>query len=252
MDHEMAYGRIPDFLPVLGNLFDDYYLVGGTALSLFYLNHRVSYDVDLFTQNKNESFSISERLKKFESKFNLSVTQERDFFNEETEELIGRRYSVVDEVEEIKLDFVKDPENLIYPPEKKDGINVATIEDLYFRKLTIAVNVRKDAIGRMFEIGRSKGRDLLDIYALSREHLSLAHFLEGLEANNSADLADQLTRYVEHFNRTKLLNEIDDTGFRNFEADVSSQQITDYLLAEIKEYRRWQVRKHLPDEEDRQ
>ena len=35
----------------------DFYLTGGTALSRFYLNHRLSDDIDLFTQNQQIDFS---------------------------------------------------------------------------------------------------------------------------------------------------------------------------------------------------
>lgn len=30
---------------------EDFYLAGGTALSRFYFNHRISYDLDFFTRS---------------------------------------------------------------------------------------------------------------------------------------------------------------------------------------------------------
>jgi len=38
-------------LAALAGQADGFYLVGGTALSLYYFEHRESYDVDLFTKD---------------------------------------------------------------------------------------------------------------------------------------------------------------------------------------------------------
>lgn len=48
-----------DFLEIFfsESFASDFYLTGGTALSRFYLNHRLSDDIDLFTQNQKIDFS---------------------------------------------------------------------------------------------------------------------------------------------------------------------------------------------------
>src|SRR4030067_3595134 len=38
-------------LQTMAGKIDDFYLAGGTALSLYYFNHRESLDLDFFTQN---------------------------------------------------------------------------------------------------------------------------------------------------------------------------------------------------------
>ena len=38
-------------LKALSGRMDNFYLAGGTALSLFYFQHRLSVDLDFFTQN---------------------------------------------------------------------------------------------------------------------------------------------------------------------------------------------------------
>src|SRR3989338_7399780 len=37
-------------LPFLKDQLDDFYLAGGTALSMFYFQHRESFDLDFFTR----------------------------------------------------------------------------------------------------------------------------------------------------------------------------------------------------------
>jgi Nucleotidyl transferase AbiEii toxin, Type IV TA system len=44
-------------LPLLREFFQDYYLVGGTAIAL-YLGHRHSIDFDLFTSGRIKKLSI--------------------------------------------------------------------------------------------------------------------------------------------------------------------------------------------------
>ena len=53
----------------IGLISDNFFLKGGTALSVFYLHHRVSEDLDLFTTNDIELTDIDELLKKTYLKF---------------------------------------------------------------------------------------------------------------------------------------------------------------------------------------
>jgi predicted nucleotidyltransferase component of viral defense system len=52
----------------------DFYLTGGTALSRFYLNHRLSDDIDLFTQNQKIDLShVNSLVLKILDKLNLKI-----------------------------------------------------------------------------------------------------------------------------------------------------------------------------------
>ena len=42
-----------EIIKILAGKLDDFYLAGGTALSLFYFNHRQSDDLDFFTKEFN-------------------------------------------------------------------------------------------------------------------------------------------------------------------------------------------------------
>jgi hypothetical protein len=64
-------------------VFEDYFLVGGTALAL-QLGHKISDDIDLFTRNnlnKDEIFDFLNKNYKEKYQINNSVVQKLQFLN---------------------------------------------------------------------------------------------------------------------------------------------------------------------------
>lgn len=128
----------------------NFYLTGGTALSDFYLGHRRSFDLDLFTAEKNIILPFSrvfeEELKK---KYNLAVI---------------RRFETFVEFELRKID---------------DSVRVQFAFDTPFRfeepvnsDLGVKVNDYKDLIVDKFLafFGRAEPRDAVDLFfILKRE-----------------------------------------------------------------------------------
>ena len=126
---------------------DNFRLVGGTALAL-QIGHRLSYDIDFFS--------------------------DKPFLSEEIVELIGDKYdlqvvrqtkgSAVLNIEEIKIDCVSIQGNWLKPAIVSDGIILAGLEDIATMKLLAITN-------------RGRKRDFFDLYFLL-EKFPLQELLE--------------------------------------------------------------------------
>ncbi|WP_462222613.1 nucleotidyl transferase AbiEii/AbiGii toxin family protein, partial [Ferruginibacter sp.] len=125
-------------------------LVGGTALSLIY-GHRVSVDLDLFSNIPFENTTVVEALKnKFLDKF---IMEEKP-----------PRFGIFCFVDNVKIDIIRHPHILIRPLLNIEGIRMFSTEDI------IAMKVQ--AI-----LGRGKKKDFWDIAELL-QHFSVADFIQ--------------------------------------------------------------------------
>lgn len=122
-------------------LFDDFYLAGGTALSL-QIGHRISEDIDLFTKSKMDKESILRFSKKY-------ISDDYKIIN--NSETIFQLFS---ENKKLKLDFVQFPYDLIDPLIKEEGIRMADKNDISAMKIS-AVGTRGN-----------EAKDFVDIYYL--------------------------------------------------------------------------------------
>ncbi|WP_426585441.1 nucleotidyl transferase AbiEii/AbiGii toxin family protein [Mucilaginibacter sp. R-33] len=111
--------------------FEQFRLVGGTALSLLY-GHRLSIDLDFFTDQPLDKEFIKETLN---DNFN-QVRNENDRFKSIYQCLI----------ENIKVDFVSVKDPFTYPAQIIEGIPIADIRDLIALKLNAVKGrgVKKD------------------------------------------------------------------------------------------------------------
>ena len=124
-------------------------LVGGTALSLLY-GHRISVDLDLFS---NKSFENDVIIHALEKKFNTS------FVNR----LTNPRFGIFSFIDEVKIDIIRHPHPLIRPELNIEDIRMFSTEDI------IAMKVQ--AI-----LGRGKKKVFWDIAELL-QHFSIAEFI---------------------------------------------------------------------------
>jgi hypothetical protein len=121
---------------------ENYFLVGGTALSL-QLGHRISDDIDLFTRtdiNKEEIFDFLN--KNYIGKYQINNMQN-----------IILQISI----DEIKVDFVKYNYNLIEEVKIEEGVKYLGKKDISAMKLMAVAN-RGD-----------QAKDFIDIYYLLQE-----------------------------------------------------------------------------------
>jgi len=162
----------------LANKLGGFYLAGGTALSLYYFQHRESYDLDFFTKSFSR-VKIEEIMSGLSKDIGLKPTLE----GEENKQGFAKMlvYSlIIDENNALKIDFVEDVYRLLKPLRMIDGIPVLTIEDVYFRKILTACGsiTTLDSIGRsVFIGGRQEAKDFFDLYFLSKTFMPLSSFV---------------------------------------------------------------------------
>ena len=177
--------KISDFTPhkkILGAVsgkINEYYLVGGTALSMIYFQHRSSCDLDFFTKefSRERVLQIVDELKK-NLDASIELIGER---NQKNMIQISLYLAHFADGSVCKIDFVEDCVELIHPAHKVvNGINILSLEDIYLRKIyAIAGHISSvDSIGREIMVGgRQEAKDFYDLFCLSSITLSLSEFV---------------------------------------------------------------------------
>ncbi len=143
----------------------EFYLTGGTALSAFYLYHRRSIDLDLFTLSK-DSFQLVER---------TTQTMSRQLACEYFPIRITPSFKHIDIQsvnERLTLHFALEYSPPIKQPQLFEGIAVSSIEEITVNKICTA-------------LGRTELKDLVDLYFLDkagyiiRDYFALAQTKDG-------------------------------------------------------------------------
>lgn len=151
-----------NFTPIQQLVFDEFsknevlrnnfYFTGGTALSIFYLQHRLSDDLDFFCEtdiNKETSFAIDELMRKISIllKINHRFTLQgktRIFEFEKDEEL------------QIKVDFSSYPYSRLEKGSVYKGVVVDSLFDIATNKLLTICQ-------------RNNVKDFVDLYFLNKK-----------------------------------------------------------------------------------
>lgn len=200
--------------------FKQYYLTGGTALSL-YFNHRFSEDLDFFTQEYRKE--DPERIMNFVSKetgFKFKLEAEQDSLKLIPMKVysLGLKKGCV-----LKIDFVQDFQKNI--KRVKDGLH--SLEDIYYRKISAGLGLvrKEDATGRVIHAGRQSVKDLFDLYYLSKHHKPLSDFFFEYF---SYDKAEGFIAWYRGFNRMDLKIELLDLVPK-----VNTNEVIRYLDSEI-------------------
>lgn len=139
----------------------DFRLVGGTALALYW-GHRVSVDIDLFTDKKPSLLEIEQKLSLLEDSFQISKNP------------IGLTY----EIKKVKCDFLSYPYQFAFNEINEEAIRIAHIEDIVSLKLGAIANrgARKDFVDLYYILEKYSLNDLLFFYTRMynvKEHFSL-------------------------------------------------------------------------------
>ncbi len=148
-------------LEVLIDLMQDghlsnFFLVGGTALALR-IGHRISIDIDLFSQQPFDGESMSSYLEN-QKKFRLNYIQKN---------------TLKGQIEDIQVDLITHAYPLVKDIVIADGIRIASLDDIAAMKLNAIVG------------SGSRLKDFVDIAFLS-SHLSLAQMIGAYEQKYSS------------------------------------------------------------------
>ncbi|HET6383697.1 MAG TPA: nucleotidyl transferase AbiEii/AbiGii toxin family protein [Armatimonadota bacterium] len=156
-----------DFLKAFFDRGQPFFLTGGSALGIFYLQHRLSYDLDLFTTDEhidwhvldNETRSIAGAI----GAQCETITAAPTF----------RRYDLTRGAEREIVDFVVEMVPQIDPEKERfDNLRVDTLREIMANKICTV-------------IGRCEMKDLIDLFFLHRhgfdvrDHIAEANLKEG-------------------------------------------------------------------------
>jgi hypothetical protein len=152
-------------------------LCGGTALARFYLDHRISYDLDFFTPSRFDPEALLVRLGKSGINIKDPVMETRTSF--------CRQLTGLADVggQPIKIDFVEDISEGMFDSAEINGARTEVIGGLYHRKIrTVSGLYLKD--GRIGG-GRQTARDLFDLYVLSQSVEPLSGFVDQINRHGA-------------------------------------------------------------------
>ncbi len=206
-------------------------LTGGTALELYYLNHRFSVDLDFFSPryDKKEIKAMTEAFKKA---CGIKIKLENEFIAPNHAKVSFYSAHFKDLAHPIKIDFVEDV--LFDSPDIKvfAGARVYSAESIYLQKVTTITGTRiqEDEIGRQFMQGRREARDAFDIYMLSKKIKPLHIFLKGLPSQMQRGMVD----WYQTFSRYDVKLGLLDLDIYDKKFDARGMII--YLEGEIKKF----------------
>lgn len=206
-------------------------LAGGTALELYYFNHRFSKDLDFFS-SVYDAKEMETLVKEFGRVLGSPLKLESQM------QLKGRakvRFYIVPikgASFPLKIDFVQDV--IFEHPEIKKfaGVPVYSAKSIYLQKV-IAVTgtiLGESPIGADETTGRDEARDGVDLYYLSKEVMPLREFMKELPRPYQRGLNIWYRKFSRHdFKMGVLELELYDQKF-------DSTKIIRHLENEIKEF----------------
>lgn len=126
-----------------------FYLGGGTALAEFYLQHRLSEDLDFFNENEFDPLSISAFFKGIQKKMNITKIDYQQSFNRNLFFLtIGKDI--------IKTEFTYYPFPRIESKTVSNGIKIDSLLDI--------------AVNKVFTVyQKPRSRDFIDLYLIIKK-----------------------------------------------------------------------------------
>lgn len=217
-------------LKVLSGKINEFYLAGGTALSLFYFQHRLSVDLDFFTPKfsyKRVKEIITYLQKHLKCKEIKLVAQNLE--KNKTRMLIYNIYFAKGQI--LKVDFVEDIFSLIKGTKTVEGIRILSLEDIYIRKIFAVSGIVKtinEIDNAQFLGGRMAAKDFYDLYFLSHVFMPLSQFVEKY---CDAAAPEALIKWFKTYDRMAMISGIleIDTGKK-----IDAKTIENHFAGEIK------------------
>lgn len=130
-------------------LSQKFYFTGGTALSIYYLSHRFSEDLDFFSEQSFDTQIILTIIEEWRKKYHFKI-QSRFV------EVVYRINLIFPNGYELKMDFAHYPYKILSSPLQKDGLLVNSLFDIAVNKL-LTISQRTDV------------KDFVDLYFLLKK-----------------------------------------------------------------------------------
>ncbi|RLD05015.1 MAG: hypothetical protein DRI32_04735 [Chloroflexi bacterium] len=143
------------------SLREEFYLTGGTALSLFYLHHRYSLDLDFFTANPTSVVRVPAIIEEIAKEINAKVSFTRQLGT------FLQCFLENEKGERVQIDFAQEsPYRLGNTLKNKElGIEIENFEDIACNKLSA-----------LFD--RAEPKDFVDVYFICQEKMSFSELVE--------------------------------------------------------------------------
>lgn len=132
--------------PLLNHL---YYLTGGTALAAYYLQHRISDDLDFFAIEEADRIFLHTFTEQLKERLGASGLRYERIYDRS-------QFFFEFDYEEIKVEFTKYPFPQLETPLEQDGIRIDTLRDITANKL-------------MAMLDRFDPKDFIDLYFLLQQ-----------------------------------------------------------------------------------
>ena len=144
-------------------LSKSFYFTGGTALSKFYLHHRISEDLDFFSLEEFKPQDITVYIRKAKKTLKFNKFDYQQSFNRNIYQLIFSNNKF------LKVEFTYFPFPQIEKPKIVEGIPVDSLVDITVNKVfTISQNPRGRDFFDLFVIFKKTGWDIFDMIKKSR------------------------------------------------------------------------------------
>ena len=195
-----------NLLPLIRSFSNDFFLVGGTAISL-YIGHRRSIDFDLFTEADIKRQSIRNLIKK------SGFAVENLLY-----EAFDQMHVIVNSV---KITFLNFPYKIVCPIDFDGIIKIPSLLDLAAMKTY--------ALG-----GRAKWKDYVDLYFVLKDHYDLKELSARATEIFSGYFNEKLFREqlcffddIDYSEKIEYIgDEIDEEEIRSFLVYIATAQFT--------------------------
>lgn len=147
-------------------LLSDFHLAGGTSLSL-QIGHRISIDLDLFTQI---DFDTNEVLEFLENSFDFNLTY-------------SSKNTLKGNIGSVNLDLISHKYPMVANPIIIEGVRLLSIPDIAAMKLNAIVGNgtrSKDFVDIYFILKKYSLSEIIDFYKTKYNHRNILHVLKSL------------------------------------------------------------------------
>jgi hypothetical protein len=207
------------FLRLFASLPDQerFYLTGGTALAEYYLGHRLSYDLDLFTSEADLIVPFSYRVEQVAQSAGMEVAVVRRFAS-------FVEFQVSQGEDRLKVDLALDSPFRFAPTELSDaGVMVNDFQDIQADK-TLAFFGRaepRDAVDLYFLLQKTSLEELAELARQKDTGFDLYWFAVAL--NRTTKFPDELSRWP-----VKMLVECDAVELKRAFQDLAMRIMAEH------------------------
>jgi predicted nucleotidyltransferase component of viral defense system len=135
-------------------LKDEFFLTGGTALAAFYLHHRYSVDLDLFTENPAAVAQVVPTMQEIAERLDLEITFTR------TLGTFLEAFVTSSDGERVEFDFAQDSPYRLEPTRFDPELQLAVDNP---------TDIACNKLSALFD--RAEPKDFVDVYFLVREFM---------------------------------------------------------------------------------